>query len=311
MARLLNIVKMRYIDLPIFLDVASVVSGYQWETTGNVGGTVSSDKAVQGNYLNLGVQGRYTDRPTITYFPKTGDQFLEGMIKPFPPASIFQMVQAGYAVDFIFEMSLDSICGLRNRPITLGSKRQADPAFFEVLRLLREIQDESGFGLRVEVAKDGRPTTVVFFRHEDVSPELLAKGARIRELLRLPRDVHEFRLVASPVRGKEGELTVATRSLLQIMMGLSLGVDVPPAHRERKLTPTFPDESGENPLLQVRSGPEKPASAFAAVPYEGAWFWVADEDWRSKRTFVAIMFLFTMVGTPDQERMPVLTIPTQ
>jgi hypothetical protein len=309
---LLNVVKTRYIDLPIFLDVASVVSGYQWETSGNVGGTVSSDKAVQGNYLNLGVQGRYTDRPTITYFPKTGDKFLEGMIQPFPPAAIFQLLQAGYAADFIFELSLDSICGLRNRPLILGSKRQADPEFFEVLRLLREIQDASGLGMRVETAKDGRPATVVFFRQEGVEPELVAKSKRIRELLRLPPDVQAFRLVASPVRGRDDELTVSTRSLLQIMTALSLGVDVPAAHRERKLTPTFPDESsGSSPLLQVRSGPEKPDDSFAAVPYEGAWFWIAADDWRSKRTFVTIMFLFTMIGTTDQEKTPVLTIPTQ
>ncbi len=308
---LLNIVKVRYIDLPIFLDVASVVSGYQWETTGSVGGTVSSDKAVQGNFLNLGAQGRYTDRPTITYFPKTGDKFLEGMIKPFPPAAIFQMLQSGYAADFIFEMCLDTICGRRNRPLTLGSRRQSDPEFFEVLRLLREIQDAGGLGLRVDTAKDGRSSTVVFFRQEDVEPELMAKSRRIRELLRLPPDVQAFRLVASPVRGRDDELTVSTRSLFQIMTALSLGVDVPATHRERKLTPTFPGESGVSPLLQVRSGPEKPDDAFAAVPYEGAWFWIGADDWRSKRTFVAIMFLFTMISTSDQERAPVLTIPTQ
>ncbi len=309
---LLNIVKMRYLDLPIFLDVASVVSGYQWETSGSLGGTVSSEGAVQGNYLNLGASGRFTDRPTITYLPKTGDKFLDGMLRPLPPVTIFQMLQAGYAADFILEMNLDSLCGLRNRPVILNSKRQADPEFFEVLRLFREIQDASGFGIRVDPAKDGRSGLVVYFRHEEFDPEIRAKAVRLRELLRIPAGLNELRLVASPVRGLDGELTVATRSMLQIMSGLALGVEVPPMHRERKLTPPFPEgvETAE-PLLRVRSGPEKPADAFAAVKYEDAWFWIANDDWRSKRSFGTIMFLFTMAGGTDQDRAPVITIPAQ
>ncbi len=309
---LLNIVKMRYLDLPIFLDVASVVSGYQWETSGSLGGTVSSEGVVQGNYLNLGVAGRFTDRPTITYLPKTGDKFLDGMLRPLPPITIFQMLQAGYAADFILEMNLDSFCGLHNRPVTLNSKRQADPEFFEALRLFREIQDVSGFGIRLDPAKDGRSGLVVFFHHEDFDPEMKAKAARLRELLRIPAGLNEFHLMVSPVRGLDGELTVTTRSMLQIMSGLALGVDVPPMHRERKLTPPIPD--GVVPaesLLRVRSGSEKPADAFAVVKYEDAWFWIANDDWRSKRSFGTIMFLFTLAGGSDQDRAPVITIPAQ
>jgi hypothetical protein len=310
---LLNIVKMRYLDEPLFLDVASVVSGYQWETSGSIGGTVSSDRAVQGNYLNVGATGRYIDRPTITYVPKTGDKFLESLLTPIAPARIFQLVQVGYAADFILEMGLESLNGRRNRPTTLGTKRKADPEFFEALNLIREIQDADGFGLRVEpVGKDKGLDTILFFRQQDVDPDALAKAMRVRELLGLPREASKFRLVFSPVRGQEGELAVGTRSMLQIMIALARGVDVPPVHQQRKLTPVLPaEESGASPILHVYSGPERPADCFAAVQYEKAWFWIADDDWRSKRTFTAIMFLFTQLGSGTAEQLPVLTIPTQ
>src|SRR5436190_8395181 len=62
---LLNIVKLRYMDLPVFVDVASIVSGYSMETSGNVGGQISSANAIQGNSLVLGAAGKFTDRPTI------------------------------------------------------------------------------------------------------------------------------------------------------------------------------------------------------------------------------------------------------
>src|SRR5690242_4477363 len=64
---LLNIVKLRYMDLPVFVDVASVVSGYSIQSGVNVNGTLSSDRAVQGNFVAVGGQAIYTDRPTITY----------------------------------------------------------------------------------------------------------------------------------------------------------------------------------------------------------------------------------------------------
>ena len=45
--------------------------------------------------------------------------------------------------------------------------------------------------------------------------------------------------------------------------------------------------------------------------YRGQWFWVDDRDWRSKRAFTAIMFLFTMAENTGEEKLPLITIPAQ
>jgi len=311
---LLNIVKTRYLDLPIFLDVGQVISAYTFEASGSIGGNLNNGNspASAGNALALGGVARYSQQPTITYTPLTGDKFLEGFLAPVEPARVFSLVQSGYAADFILQLGLESLNGLRNEPVTLGSRQKADPGFFRVLKLLRQVQDAGAVGLRVERATNGAPATVMFFRSQEISPETLADIAEIRELLGLAPGQSSFRLVFSPLRGSPAELSVTTRSLWQMLAGLSLGVDVPARHRELKLAPPMPESiSPEMLLLRVHSGPDKPSAAYVAVPYEGEWFWIASDDWKSKRTFSSILFLFTLANTGAPQNVPTLTIPTR
>lgn len=312
---LLNIVKLRYMDLPVFVDVASVVSGYSVQTGVSLSGTLSSQTAVQGNFGSLGGQAVYTDRPTITYVPMTGEKFLRGLITPIDPKNIFFLLQAGYAADFILGLSVESLNGVRNRSTIGGTVRGADPEFTRALALLREVQVAGAFGMRVEEDKAKGSTGVVFFRRDDLPPDIAQKAAEIRRLLKLSADQQKFILSYSPVRGGENELAVNSRSMLQIIQAFASYVDVPPAHlKDRSAWPSLenaPTAESRQQTVRIHCGKEKPAGAFAAVRYRDHWFWIDNGDLQTKRALTVVMFFFTLGETGTDEKLPLITIPAQ
>ena len=311
---LLNIVKLRYMDLPVFVDVASIVSGYSLQTGVNVGGSLSSAKAVQGDFLSAGAQAVYTDRPTITYVPLTGEKFLSGLLTPIDPKRIFFMVQSGYAADFILGLTVESLNGVRNRSTAGGLVREADPEFLRALKLLREIQVAGAVGMRVEEDKAKGATALLFFRRDDVSADIVEKSAEIRRLLKLSPDTQKFALTYSPVRGADNELTVNSRSMMQIMGAFASYIDVPEAHlKDHSATPSFEHVAADdrNNVVQIHSGTDKPVSSFAAVRYRDHWFWIDDGDWQTKRALTAVMFFFTLADTGESGKLPLITIPAQ
>ncbi|MBC8002095.1 MAG: hypothetical protein H7X97_05865 [Opitutaceae bacterium] len=311
---LLNIVKLRYMDLPVFVDVASIVAGYSLQTGVSVNGVVSSENAVQGNYGSIGGQAVYTDRPTITYVPLTGEKFLRGLITPIDPKHIFFMLQAGYAADFILGLTVESLNGVRNRSTAGGTVREADPEFLRVLQLLREVQVAGAVGMRVEEDKAKGSTAVLFFRRDDIVTPIAEKTAEIRRLLKLPVDQQKYVLTYSPMRGADSELTVNSRSMLQIMGAFSSYLDVPEAHlKDGRAMPAFENSApgSRKDLVRIHSGKDKPEAAFAAVRYRDHWFWIDDGDLLTKRALTAVMFFFTLAETGSPEKLPLITIPAQ
>jgi predicted small lipoprotein YifL len=83
---LLNIVKLRYADMPLFVEVASVVSGYALESSVNLGG-LYNEGSLPGDIFSFGTNGKFTDRPTITYVPITGQKFNKSFMTPIPPGA--------------------------------------------------------------------------------------------------------------------------------------------------------------------------------------------------------------------------------
>ena len=141
---LLNIVKTRYLDPPVFVDVGSIVASYSLSETGSVGGSFSSSGFSAGT---LGAGATFNNTPTITYTPMTGSQFINSLMAPLPAGALFAGIQDGLPADTTMFAALSSINGLKNQEAHLDGIKSADPGFHRVRELARKIQLSGGVKL--------------------------------------------------------------------------------------------------------------------------------------------------------------------
>ena len=311
---LLNIVKLRYADVPLFVEVASVVSGYTLEGSVNLGGTVSSQTAVQGDFLSLGTSGKYTDRPTITYAPITGAKFNESFMTPIPPKAVWFLLQSGWPADLIYPIVVASINGYRSRQNAGADQRLGDPEYYYLVTLLRKIQKSGAIGMRIIKETDQKETTVLFFHRKNISTDITEARMEMIKLLSLDPEKQEVRVTYGLLPQVDNEIAMLTRSIMQIMIDLATQIDVPSEHVSDGFTldsfpPPVGDEAKLKQLIQVQSGTDKPENAYTMVKYEDHWFWIDKGDFRSKRTFSFLMVLFSLTETGGKEGLPLVTIP--
>ena len=311
---LLNIVKLRYLDPPIFVDVGQIIAGYSLEAAISLGGTESSEGAAQGDFFNLGGAGRYVDRPTITYTPLTGSRFVESLMTPFQPEAVFSTIQSGWPADVILFSCVASINGLKNTEVGVAGVVPAEPEFMRLLELMRTIQRSGAVGLRVQRGEGDRPSTVLTMRAENVPEETQRAISEARELLGLDPDAAEFHLVQAATAANRREIAVQARSMMHILSTMAAEVTVPPQHvTEGRASPGWESVTGvaHTPIMRVDASKEPPVDAYVSVPYRDHWFWIDDKDLRTKRAFALMMLLFTLADKGRVETPPLVTIPAQ
>ena len=309
---LLNLVKARYADVPVFLDIASAINSYSMETGVSAGAEFQTPLASNANTLSLGASGKFTDRPTITYSPMIGEKFSKSLMTPIPPGALLSLMQAGWNAELLLRCCVHSINGLENYSARTLMSNAGDPEFGRLVEAIGRVQIAAGLGLRVTRQKDGT-ATVLFFRAKALGANA-GDVEEIEKLLRVDPHAGEFNVTYGSIARGDREIAILTRSMLEILLDMSSYIDVPPAHvSERRAAPGFADvaRSAANlkPLMRVSSSVEKPADAFVAIRYRNLWFSIDDRDLSSKGVFSFLMFLFTLTETGSGQVSPILTVP--
>jgi hypothetical protein len=308
---LLNLLKVRYADAPVFMDVAAVISSYSMEGEVRLDGQYARPDRGD-TFGRVGATGRYADKPTISYQPLTGAKFASSLMAPIPVTGILSLLQSGYPADFVLRICVNTINGLDNAYGGSGNPRAGSAGFQELMAAMRESQNEGGTGFRVKTAKDGQ-VVVMFIR--PLKERATASSQRVRELLGLDPDGREYSIVNGSLPDGGQEIAILTRSILQVMIDLGSYIDVPATdvaegrvfrpQRSAEQERLFPQ------LFTVHHGATPPEDAYVAVPYRNQWFWIADRDQRSKQILTFLMLMFSLTEGAPSQAAPVVTIPTR
>lgn len=309
---LLNLVRIRYGDAPVFLEVASVINSYSLETQVDLAG--ARGMGVTALYTaSVGGSVHYADRPTITYNPLLGDRFTRSLMSPISPGVIVGLMQSGWSADAVLRVTVSSANGVRNR--FGGSERfgGGDPDFYRLLEGLRRLQAAGAIGMRVEREKE-QETVFLLLGRKGLDEDAQREVDEVRRILGAKREAQELRVTYGVASKGDGEVAILTRSLLEVLYFTSTWIQVPEAHvAARRVLPAavYATETaaGVTPLLTVASGPSEPKDAFVSVRYRGTWFWIDDHDYGSKQAMSFLLLLSSLADAGPSKGAPMVTIP--
>src|SRR5262245_6035063 len=263
---LLNVVKLRYSDAPVFLDVGQIVSGYTvqstFSATGNIFNTSGIVPGVPNSSIGLGAQGQFIDRPTVSYNPLMGERFARSLMTPIAPPARTSLIQAGDPVDLALRLTVHVVNGVRNRYGGDARATRADPEFYELIDRLRRIQLSGALGMRLR--QIDREEALLMTLRQNVSPSIEADMLAVRRLLGLEPGARELRVVYGSVAANDKEIAILSRSVLEVLVDLSSFITVPEADvAEHRVSPTSEPEIGPDgpirPLIRIGSSPDRPA----------------------------------------------------
>lgn len=302
---LLNVVRLRYADAPVFLDVASIINSHAvYGATG-----VSGSAARPPGFDSIGgevVRG-WANVPTVTYQPIMGDRFAKALLQPLPPSGVYQLLQGGWPAKLVLRTVVRSLNGVRNA--SMG--RSADPRFDEIVNVLGELQGAGLLSMNVEQKDDGG-ALVMGVPPPASEGSTTGPGAHLRDVLGLDPEAEQITVHYGVFPRGPNELATMTRSMLELMLELGYGIDVPRSHEERGWASPArgtAEEARGSALVHIRSGTERSLNAYASVYYEGYWYWIDQSDVSSKSVFTFLMILFSLAETGQQSVAPLVTVP--
>jgi len=150
---LLNLVRLKYHDTPLFMEVHNIASQF----------TLQNDISIS-TQLQAGAKGIFTpdagtfveESPTISYSPLHGENFVQGVLTAISLKTIVLLFHSGWNVERIFKVCLQRIDKLKNAPSASGPTPKIAPKtgkFFKAAKYLRQLQSQGGLDLVYRVSE--------------------------------------------------------------------------------------------------------------------------------------------------------------
>ena len=314
---LLNLVRLRYREVPVFLSVGSVITQYFY--LGDISAGASFGKPNQGaahEFIDAKARMLYAERPTITYSPLVGQEFSQQLLTPIPNDLLFSLVQSGWPPEQLLMMGLERLNHLGNLPFSSNpstASLEGIRKFNHVVKLIIELSRRRSIEMQSGNADTPNARFLVFKQVNDNDTGNLIE--ELKSILGLDPDQSTFRVTERLLGRRPDEITMRVRSLIAMMGFLSAGVEIPAVHddEERAEKITLPADAEYQSLLfplKVHSSVERPTVAFVAVRHHSHWYYIKHSDHLSKQDFGLLTYLFQMQAPQAQTLGPMITVPT-
>lgn len=287
---LLNIVRQRYNDPVMFLDVTNITS----KATYSVGGNLRATVPLPGTSSLMPELGpRIEESPLIFYTPNNGEKFVRQVLTPLDLRTLALVLQAGWSIERVLMLTGESLGGIRNS----GAEYKA------LASSLRDLQRTGDLMVGID---PGSPTLVLTFSpgaRDLPAYQTACKALRAACAGETIQVRHGFGGAANA----NAPAGLATRSLYSALYFLADGVDVPARDvaAARSRSPGGPDEG----LFRVRTSAAEPPDAAVKVRYRSTWFYIADTDGDSKVTFALLSMLLTLQSGDTAKVAPLIMLP--
>jgi len=297
-----------YGEEPVFLSTSQVISGYNLQGTAQVGVAASPSSSTNSFLTGLG-SIEYSDHPTFTFTPVTGEQFAEAYIRPLSPAQLLPLAQGGLPIDIVLRLCVQSIGNLQNSNPLNGPTSVGSPDFYRLVADLRTLQVAGALSLRVH--KSGNNIQMFITVSEENDPSIRPAALEARRLLGIEPGAREAEVIYGRDSPGRGHIPILTRSVLAMEVQVGAQVEVPEGDvRAGRTVPSLPASSpGMQPVIVVHSGPDEPSASIVALKYRGWWFWVDDADFKSKVGLSVLELVQSIAESGHTQQAPVITIP--
>lgn len=312
---LLNLVRLRYRDTPMFLDVSSVVTSFS--VTASASASHGFGWGGGGNEEINGSSGlSYNERPTISYRPLTGDAFTQRLLTPLTPGTLVLLANSGFGIERVLMSCVEEINGVGNAPAVPGSipvNTDEFERFRSVAKSLENLQRTGGLEVQLDVAN-----TKEFVINLDVHESSRGQLMQFLEAFDYPTNSTQLKISRHRTNRGTNEVSIAGRSLMAMMSFLAQGVDVPAEHQKAGLVSTLKKDNGMvahpdewmQDLIKIRTSKTPPSRSFVSTRHRGYYYYISDADLESKSTFALLSLLFSLQASSDaRQGTPLITIP--
>ncbi len=323
---LLNLVRVRYLEQPFFLQIASISATYTYGASATASTTIPKEEldsiGIIASYTGS-LTGSYQEYPTFTLSPLHGSEYYKFLLENMDVSQLALLDH--WRFDFIMDFLVERIGKTYNSPHEANASYKD---FVELKQILNRMQQRENLDIDYQVRVDGKSTQVYYYMelmYKDVE-----EAERVEALLGVSREKNSKErdpLTGIYILSSTGQLDIAPEdkkgrpivpiklvSFLEVLNLMGQYVDVPDDHLESGLvlkSITTTAKHGHKQLIQIRQSASKPQNAFLGVKYRDHWFFIDDSDVYSKIAFAYLNLLYTMQSRNVTSLQPTLTIPVR